>query len=729
MNTPRKRAEFLLNISPRPGRERSDDERRAMFARLRGRGGAPRRAPVQQTTTGPQPPPGFIEYTQDDGTKWYEGIDRPEGFEVRDMPDGRKFDPIYHMLRDGNRWEQPWEPNLVRKLMSNPPDPSISSADSDFLALGLPGATGLMSSIPKIGRYLASWAAPILSTGTSIGIEAYRKEHPELNPTLDHYLALGSTLAGYVAVITGLGTAKKESARVLDSFEFSGNVGARQFSGTALDGLRALGSGIDSLLARAGTRVKSWTPTLLHKPLAAGHKVYSAVADWTGSSIADLVNLPQRLRNPADPEARLALLRAGLVTGGIVARDIYDQSTIRARADEIMSAHYSGESVPRNLSQGRDPLATAAAIAAGTLGNPVEKLLRFGQSEYIDQRAIYLATRDMIDDAESIGYLTPEEAARYRRLASLRKPQNMAGKAAWQFAPAVAAFGNWKMGEQVQDKLLTPTKYVEVAKVLDGDTIEDADGTRYRIQGYDTFETGKRKGEVDEPFAREGEARLMSLVKPGQTVRVRSGTPEGAFMTDKYGRQLAYVETVPQAIAALPGVRRVWPGTDVASKLITEGLAQPRYEELNPAGHARQMRYNALAELAKDVQAGMWSPEGAKTVAEWPHKDLFVYKTFTERRDEAMRRAGIAPAESSRLLDAGMHIGSLGLMTTGNAGLFKYLPRSGNLAAQTWNAALAIGGGLQHNQRADNRPPPKPISKPRYLPDDYDLKLMSVGMQ
>jgi endonuclease YncB( thermonuclease family) len=952
------------------------------------------------------------------------GLKRSPSEEIYTLPNGRKVDPIYEAWKRSGEIHgiQPWEKEKIFKAseknlyFENQP---IGDATSDFLQFGVAGITGLTKAIPAIGKYLASWATPLVATGTTVGIEAIRKENPELHPTLDHYLAMGSTIAGYVAIITGLGTGKEKIGRALDKTTYSAKVGKYEISADLASSpaqtLKGIGEKIDSWLSTAGEKMTSWMPDAMKKRGKQAHDIYSLVADWTGSAISDVVHLPRRLKGHSDEIAALtkdayahrkqaleiaqardslnqtlkigddiaalqghaidiqdalldpnnalrlydeayiaavkaqrlddlltkamtkgpdpaslrasaaqtdqlasarlasartsadealdqsaailtesqkrliqikddayqrlleshkaslarepgarqkylqaaydfhdaeraviesqknanalaaqanqrlvqtqqgadaafdaadaqrrradflaalpqksmdatadawakldiadtaadasrqfaddlqqsaswwqsriagsddaihklllradeldkfaaqagrkmteAKVKAGLVVGGIIARDIYDQTQIRERADEIKDTLYRGDTVARNLSQGRDPLATAAAIAAGTLGNPVEKLLRFGQSEYIDQRAIYLATRDMIDDAESIGYLTPEEAARYRRLASLRKPQNMAGKAAWQFAPAVAAFGNWKMGEQVQDKLLTPTKYVEVAKVLDGDTIEDADGTRYRIQGYDTFETGKRKGAVDEPFAREGEARLMSLVKPGQTVRVRSGTPEGAFMTDKYGRQLAYVETVPQAIAALPGVRRVWPGTDVASKLITEGLAQPRYEELNPAGHARQMRYNALAELAKDVQAGMWSPEGAKTVAEWPHKDLFVYKTFTERRDEAMRRAGIAPAESSRLLDAGMHIGSLGLMTTGNAGLFKYLPRSGNLAAQTWNAALAIGGGLQHNQRADNRPPPKPISKPRYLPDDYDLKLMSVGMQ
>ena len=39
-------------------------------------------------------------------------------------------------------------------------------------------------------------------------------------------------------------------------------------------------------------------------------------------------------------------------------------------------------------------------------------------------------------------------------------------------------------------------------------------------------------------------------------------------------------------------------------------------------------------------------------------------------------------------------------MATGNSGLFGMLPKSGAIAAQTWNAALAALGALEYNERA-----------------------------
>ena len=39
-------------------------------------------------------------------------------------------------------------------------------------------------------------------------------------------------------------------------------------------------------------------------------------------------------------------------------------------------------------------------------------------------------------------------------------------------------------------------------------------------------------------------------------------------------------------------------------------------------------------------------------------------------------------------------------MTTGNTGIFAQMPRSGTASAQIWNAALALLGAIQYNERA-----------------------------
>ena len=57
----------------------------------------------------------------------------------------------------------------------------------------------------------------------------------------------------------------------------------------------------------------------------------------------------------------------------------------------------------------------------------------------------------------------------------------------------------------------------------------------------------------------------------------------------------------------------------------------------------------------------------------------------------------------------------LGLMTTGNSGVFGMMPQSGTGAAQAWNAALAVLGALEYNERAnrtlDRTPRPPSVIK------------------
>ena len=54
-------------------------------------------------------------------------------------------------------------------------------------------------------------------------------------------------------------------------------------------------------------------------------------------------------------------------------------------------------------------------------------------------------------------------------------------------------------------------------------------------------------------------------------------------------------------------------------------------------------------------------------------------------------------------------------MTTGNSGIFGMMPRSGTGAAQAWNAALAVLGSLEYNERAsrtlDRSPRPPSVVK------------------
>ena len=86
-----------------------------------------------------------------------------------------------------------------------------------------------------------------------------------------------------------------------------------------------------------------------------------------------------------------------------------------------------------------------------------------------------------------------------------------------------------------------------VDRVIDGDTLDLADGTRVRVYGIDTPERGER-------CFSEATDRLRQLA--GDTVRLE----DGPRLTDDFGRRLAYLYTAN--------------GFSIDVLLIGEGLAE-----------------------------------------------------------------------------------------------------------------------------------------------------------
>ncbi|MCQ4262962.1 nuclease [Stutzerimonas stutzeri] len=77
---------------------------------------------------------------------------------------------------------------------------------------------------------------------------------------------------------------------------------------------------------------------------------------------------------------------------------------------------------------------------------------------------------------------------------------------------------------------------VEVARVVDGDTLRLVDGRSVRLIGINTPELG-RKGRKAEPFAVAAQRRLQALVKASDG---RVGLIMGSEAKDRYGRTLAH---------------------------------------------------------------------------------------------------------------------------------------------------------------------------------------------
>lgn len=134
---------------------------------------------------------------------------------------------------------------------------------------------------------------------------------------------------------------------------------------------------------------------------------------------------------------------------------------------------------------------------------------------------------------------------------------------------------------------------VDVERVVDGDTIVTGDGDTVRIIGIDTPEPGRR-GEPDEPFAREAAEHLRTLVG---LAGGRVTLADGEESHDRYGRILARVFTPRHG--------------DLAAHLAGNGLGFAVVIAPNTSGAV--CHFDA-ERRAREAGAGLWHDPGAVIV-------------------------------------------------------------------------------------------------------------------
>ena len=130
------------------------------------------------------------------------------------------------------------------------------------------------------------------------------------------------------------------------------------------------------------------------------------------------------------------------------------------------------------------------------------------------------------------------------------------------------------------------TELVQLARVIDGDTVELADGRRVRLIGIDTPEIGYR-GAPSEPFAELARDRLRELLAPGG-VRLQAGVEA----EDRYGRALAHLFAVD--------------GSNVEARLLADGLGMAL---VMPPNLALWRCQQAAEESARRLGLGLWSTD------------------------------------------------------------------------------------------------------------------------
>jgi len=227
-------------------------------------------------------------------------------------------------------------------------------------------------------------------------------------------------------------------------------------------------------------------------------------------------------------------------------------------------------------------------------------------------------------------------------------------------------------------------------------------------QSNDPNHPERRTGEY---LGAEAQRRINELVKENQYVRLVEDSNPMAGGFDKYGRAVRTVETLPKPFDQLlrvPYLGKVIPARDVNKTLIREGLADIHYRELSGRGD-RQEAFDKARAKAQAEKIGIWSEEG-RAALPWVGKE----KTVQERREANYQRQTGQSLPYPQWANVSEKAG-LGLMTTGNSGVFGMMPQSGTGAAQAWNAALAVLGALEYNERAnrtlDRTPRPPSVIK------------------
>ena len=707
----------LANWGRRSGQPMSDEQRKAMFAKMRGGGGG---GGSGSSSSDGNDLAAQYDRMRADGIKIYDGNNAPSWWDKTKA----FFGGAVEGARGGSAIVQDKitfgaSDALARTRFGQ----ALGMIDSDTLQGGdydfsrgaatvaresLLGALGI-GALSKLG---AAWKGTSLAQSaigeharllsavggfaSKYGIDSYRESNPTINPFADKFLGMASQIAGYVGSIGLLGSLHQ--------------YGRAALSGTKLATAgKSLVAGIDNALSAPFKWLGGKMPAPVAGALKKAHGAYSAFADFTGSSIKDLAT---------KPTSKMDWFKKAYVATGMAGIAARDEMAIRQYQGERESALRAGREFTIPSDSPRGLAGTLGAMAIGTTGNPIEKLFRPGLKSYQASVGAYRADYNAIKADQQAGRISAHEAdAALAKLAE-NKPRNIQGKEIWQFAPAAAAFVNWQAGDAMSKArrstvdLRQPGQYADADTLtLRGNTVRMSDMNAPEVphaQSNDPDHPERRTGEY---LGAEAQRRIQQLVKENQYVRLVEDSNPKAGGFDKYGRAVRTVETLPKPFDQLlrvPYLGKVIPARDVNKTLIREGLADIHYRELSGRGD-RQEAYDAARAKAQAEKIGIWSDEG-RAALPWVGQE----KTVQERREANYQRQTGQSLPYPQWANISEKAG-LGLMTTGNSGIFGMMPKAGTGAAQAWNAALAVLGSLEYNERAqrtlDRSPRPPSVIK------------------
>jgi hypothetical protein len=392
---------------------------------------------------------------------------------------------------------------------------------------------------------------------------------------------------------------------------------------------------------------------------------------------------------------------------------------IDAYEKEARAKFEKGEQFDVPKDSPRGILGMLSTFTVGIQGNPMEKLTRGGWAREQAEQGAYRAKYAMIDEALAAGKITPKQAKFEHEKLIDEKPWRMQGRSAWDVAPALSSFINWKVGD-IQSKARRST-YETLKYVHDGDTIKTEESGLIRASRYNTREMA-RQGNPVESYAQQATDLVKSRMGPFATIDEKTGErlqkplyeqsliermggkPKIRIVADSNWKARQATDTgsgnrpvasyeIPRSklgelFSRIPILRTMVPMQDIGEEVVAQGLGALRYKNLSGRTDKDKV-YGKLQEAAIAAKLNLFSPEAQAdpSISEWAGKERYT----KEPPPQPWRGAG--------------NFWGSGLMAAGNSGIFSQMPMAGTITAQAWNALLAGIGVGQFNEGARIAPP------------------------
>ena len=426
-------------------RQMTDEQRRAMFARLHGGSGGGSSGTAYDDADDDYDPVAFAEYQR----QFYANLHANERPVWKEFLSGAAegaghgvqiaVNDLTHGLTDKLGWTD--AETLVREggtayavadLLGTVSSALLETALLQGAGAELSAAAALHKGEAALAGIRGLQAAVSVAEGMEAfrggdAIDAFRQDR-YLNPDLDKALAVvgeaadiygGYQLAAGFGKLVGALRAIPAGSQTVGDFL---DVAAKAAGDAVSKPFAALWQTAENALPKTSEAVKT------------AYDYYSRFSEITGGGLTDLLSKGKGL--------------VANVTGALMLGRATAESVITRKTEKYAKAAFeAGKPYTIAAATPRGAAGTALAATVGTTGNPIEKMTRKGAWTPAQEEGVYRAKVDVVQDAYKSGQISADERDSLLKQVATEKPRNMAGNSLYGVQSAMSKFFQWKGGE------------------------------------------------------------------------------------------------------------------------------------------------------------------------------------------------------------------------------------------------------------------------------------------